>query len=158
MCPVLPLVDPGLRDAHRGLNDRQRLYATAEGLGIDHDGDRGDQRRRDRITSPCVVLTRPGVAPRSGGLFAPVFPTWRIGPFAIAQPLAPEPDARREVPGRGVRSEPAVFGGGAGFTCSDGAAGVSSRTPTGARIAAVEYLFCRATHEQTSTTSLQEDA
>jgi hypothetical protein len=53
-------------------------------------------------TSPCVVLTRPGVAPRCGGLFAPDFPTWRIGPFAIAQLVVAEPDARRKVPGRGV--------------------------------------------------------
>jgi hypothetical protein len=35
---------------------------------------------------------------------------------------------------------------------------VSGITPTGARIAAVEYSFCRATHEQTSTTRLQEEA
>ena len=86
------------------------------------------------------------------------FTQYLLVPGHEAVGVAAEPDARREVPGRGVRSEPAVFGGGAGFTCSDGAAGVSSRTPTGARIAAVEYSFCRATHEQTSTTSLQEEA
>ena len=37
-------------------------------------------------------------------------------------------------------------------------AGVSSRTPTGTRIAGVEYSFRRATHEQTATTSPQEEA
>ena len=63
MCPVPVLVDPGLRDAHRGLNDRQRLllqrlYATAEGLGVDHYGDRGDQRRRQlQVRRPL----RPGL-------------------------------------------------------------------------------------------------
>ena len=40
-----------------------------------------------------------------------------------------------------LRPAPAVFRGRSGFTCSDGAAGVSSRNPTGARIAAVEYSF-----------------
>jgi hypothetical protein len=40
----------------------------------------------------------------------------------------------------------------------DGAAGVSSRTPTGARIAAVEYSFWRATHDtQTSRADFDDD-
>jgi hypothetical protein len=153
--------------AHRGLDDRQRLplqrlYAAAEGLGIDHDADRGDQRRRDRDPVAVRRLDEARGRPRSG-LFAPVFPRWRIGPFAIAQPVAAEPDVWREVPGRGCDQNLLSSGGGAGFTVPMARLG-SRRGPRlvlGSPRWNTRSDARRATPrrpEQTSTASLQEEA
>ena len=70
-----------------------------------------------------------------------------VGPFAIAQPVAAKPDARPEVPGQGCDQNLLSSRGRARFTCSDGVARVSSRTPTCARIAAVEYSVSQTTHD-----------